>query len=239
MVANEKHSLAEYVEIVGSKIAGLTGNVRRAVERMNKAEKKVDELSEVNHTLTDGLDKLKKDYDGLLTALEEVKAKLENTISERDRLKAEVSHAEKTEGGDVSIEGDVADLRNQLEEVQIENKDLIQQLDLLKADYVKLQESQEQLIGTIDHDDLSDADEVLIELPTGDEVADGDFAALKEKYDALLVVHKALLAEKATQDELFEEFQRQSALGTNIKTILNKRIDSTIAQLEDMLERQQ
>ena len=236
MADQKQLSLAEQIEVVNAKVAGLAGAVKRSTRQKDDYRKQVSDLTSANEKLNDGLGQLKNDYNGLLGALEEVKVKLESTLKERDDLKAQLQQV-----GDIAASSDkAAELELKLSEVTMENQDLIKEMEMLKADYIDIQKQHEELVGNND----MEGREAEIILPNGDielegKDGDGDYAALKAKYDVLLKEHEALKQEKDLQDELFEDFQRQTALGKNIKTILNKRIDSTIAQLEDMLERQQ
>ncbi len=236
MADQKQLSLSEQIEVVNAKVAGLAGTVKRSVRQRDDYKKQISDLSSANEKLNDGLGQLKSDYNGLLGALEEVKVKLESTLKERDQLKEQLQRA--GEAGAASDKS--AELELKLSEVTMENQDLIKEMEMLKADYIDIQKQHEELVGNND----MEGREAEIILPNGDielegKAAEGDYAALEAKYEALLKEHEALKQEKDLQDELFEEFQRQTALGKNIKTILNKRIDSTIAQLEDMLERQQ
>lgn len=236
MADQKQLSLAEQIEVVNAKVAGLAGAVKRSARQKDDYRKQVSDLTSANEKLNDGLGQLKSDYSGLLGALEEVKVKLESTLKERDDLKAQLQQIGEAAG----VSDKAAELELKLSEVTMENQDLIKEMEMLKADYIDIQKQHEELIGNND----MEGREAEIILPNGDielegKEGDGDYAALKVKYDALLIEHEALKQEKDLQDELFEDFQRQTALGKNIKTILNKRIDSTIAQLEDMLERQQ
>ena len=197
------------LEAVITRLREAISNQKTALNDRAKGEAT---LGAENKVLLEGLNGLKSDYETLSEAFVKIKEVMDAEGSETDAGSKEVKK-----------------LKEVIENQTFEYETLKASIDFIKEEHkvlIKRNEATEKKVaeskvgGNTDEGMAAELKKAL-----------ADNNALQKKFDALK-------KERDGQDHHMESFARQHALGKNIKTILNKRIDATIIQLEDMLERQ-
>jgi chromosome segregation ATPase len=206
------------------KLEAVITRLRKAVtgqkKALTKSTKSETTLVAEKQVLFDGLNALKDDYETLAEAFDKIKTSMKTKLLE-DGLE------------DFSTSDEVKKLKDIIETQTFDYETLKASIDFIKEEHKNLIEksvANEKLLArdaSKNNGAGSDDKGLQIELD----------AALKEN-KKLKQKNKVLQIELDEQEKHMENFTRQLALGKNIKTILNKRIDATIIQLEDMLQRQ-